>query len=154
MPPAIAKIWLGFFWATATIHLKFLFRSRLLIEKKYSFFFNLYFLIAQSSAIIFSKCCQPLGITFVFFEFIPRCFTISFFEKSDTVAGIAYGYGPQERMPRDSFVIPKKFEFEGLNLNGPSCYDYYLKALYGEYIELPSDDKRQVHYIKVYDLLT
>ena len=74
------------------------------------------------------------------------------FDTSRTVAGIAYGYGPQERMDRESFVKPCKFEFEGLELDGPSCYDTYLKALYGNYMELPPEDKRKVHFMKVYEV--
>lgn len=73
------------------------------------------------------------------------------FEEKDTVAGIAYGYGPQERMDRIAFTTPAEFEFEGLKLTGPSCYNYYLEALFGDYMKLPPEDKRRVHFMQVYE---
>ena len=39
----------------------------------------------------------------------------------------------------------KEYEFEGQLFFGPEDYDTYLRALYGEYMELPPENKRRVH---------
>lgn len=72
------------------------------------------------------------------------------FEETETVGGLVFGYGPQERMNREEYVKPVKMEFEGLTVTAPGCYDEYLRALFGNYMELPPEDKRQVHFMKIY----
>ena len=37
------------------------------------------------------------------------------------------------------------YDFEGEKFYGPEDYDTYLRALYGEYMELPPENKRRVH---------
>ena len=39
----------------------------------------------------------------------------------------------------------KEYEFESQLFFGPEDYDTYLRALYGEYMELPPENKRRVH---------
>ena len=39
----------------------------------------------------------------------------------------------------------KEYEFEGQLFYCPEDYDTYLRALYGEYMELPPENKRRVH---------
>lgn len=39
----------------------------------------------------------------------------------------------------------KEYEFESQLFFGPEDYDTYLRALYGEYLELPPENKRRVH---------
>lgn len=39
-----------------------------------------------------------------------------------------------------------KVEFEGYKFWAPDGYDYYLKSLYGNYMELPPIDKRISHH--------
>ena len=65
-------------------------------------------------------------------------------ETSPFVGGILWGYGPQEKMPK-SFLDPVPLSFEGHELPAPSCWDYYLTQLYGNYMELPPEDKRERH---------
>ena len=60
-----------------------------------------------------------------------------------------WGYGPQERLEK-SEVNSTELEFEGLKVNGLSCYDKYLNNLYGDYMTLPPVEKRITHEIKIY----
>ena len=72
------------------------------------------------------------------------------YEESDTVAGIVYGYGVQERMVKAEFEPAWTFVFEGLRVKGPGCTEKYLTALYGDYMKLPPEEERKVHFMKVY----
>lgn len=65
-------------------------------------------------------------------------------ERSPYVGGFLWGYGPQEKMPK-SFLEPVLVEFEGHLFRAPSCWDYYLEQLYGNYMELPPEEKRIAH---------
>ncbi len=72
------------------------------------------------------------------------------FESSRYVGGVAFGYGPQEKMVREDYEPQTEVIFEGCKVMAPACYDYYLTALYGNYMEFPPEDKRQVHFMKIY----
>lgn len=72
------------------------------------------------------------------------------FESSANVAGIVFGYGPQESCPREEYVSGVPMDFEDCKAMAPGCYDYYLTSLFGDYMELPPEDKRQVHFMKIY----
>ncbi len=72
------------------------------------------------------------------------------FEDSEYVGGIVFGYGPQEKCRRADYVDGRKIPFEGLDVMAPGCSDYYLTSLFGNYMELPPEDKRQVHFMKIY----
>lgn len=41
-------------------------------------------------------------------------------------------------------------QFEGHQFSAFSCWDSYLKELYGDYMKLPPVEKRQTHDMKVY----
>ena len=64
--------------------------------------------------------------------------------KSPYVGGILWGYGPQEKMPKE-FLNPVMLEFEGHLFPAPSCWDLYLSRLYGDYMTLPPEEKRERH---------
>lgn len=48
---------------------------------------------------------------------------------------------------RNDFYIQTKHEFEGRQWNVPKEYDKYLKNMYGDYMKLPSEDKRERHVL-------
>ena len=68
---------------------------------------------------------------------------------SPYVGGFLWGYGPQEKMPK-SFLEPCEVTFEGKKFRAPSCWDYYLKSLYGDYMKLPPEEKRKGHQFDVW----
>lgn len=70
------------------------------------------------------------------------------YDEADEVAAIVdchYG-GERERMPKNVFEPRRKFEFEGHQLWGSEGYDLYLSNLYGNYMELPPEDRRVTHH--------
>ena len=65
-------------------------------------------------------------------------------EGAPYVGGFVWGYGPQEKMPRTMLeTVP--VEFEGHQFPAPACWDMYLTQLFGNYMELPPEDKRILH---------
>ena len=70
-------------------------------------------------------------------------------DKSPYVGGFLWGYGPQEKMPKE-FLEPVEVEFEGHMFPAPKCWDFYLTQLYGDYMQLPPENKRISHDFNVY----
>lgn len=70
------------------------------------------------------------------------------YETLKYVGGIAWGYGPQEKLLKEN-IKDCKISFEGLQVNTFSCYDEYLKNLYGDYMKLPPKEKQVAHIMKV-----
>lgn len=67
------------------------------------------------------------------------------FDQCDYVGGICWGYGPQERMPKKEWLKREEVEFEGHKFWAPGCWDLYLHNLYGDYMQLPPEEKRVNH---------
>lgn len=65
-------------------------------------------------------------------------------DTSPYVGGFLWGYGPQEKMPKD-FLETVYVEFEGHSFPAPKRWDYYLTQLYGDYMQLPPENKRIFH---------
>lgn len=72
------------------------------------------------------------------------------FEEMYYVGGVVFGYGPQERMIREDYVQALPMRFEDCEAVAPGNYDVYLTALFGDYMQLPPEDQRQVHFMKIY----
>ena len=56
----------------------------------------------------------------------------------------------REIVDKDYFGEPILYEFENIKLYGVANYDKYLSKLYGNYMELPSSEKRHVHVTNVW----
>ena len=52
-----------------------------------------------------------------------------------------------EMQPADVFLPVKQGEFEGISVYLPHDYDKYLKHLYGNYMEIPPENKREHHAV-------
>ena len=59
-------------------------------------------------------------------------------------------YGAGERMLKSEFEEPIEVEFEGHKFPAFSCWDSYLKGLYGDYMQLPPVEKRKTHDMVAY----
>ena len=74
------------------------------------------------------------------------------FEKSDLVGVMSSSkYKTEEVIDREGYVDLIDVEFEGKKYHGPSNYDRYLSQLYGDYMQMPPEEKRKTHHtFKVY----
>ena len=72
------------------------------------------------------------------------------FEESHYVGGVVFGYGPQERMEREKYVEQVPMMFEDCLSFAPGSYDYDLKSLFGDYMQLRPEEKRKVHFMRIY----
>ena len=62
-----------------------------------------------------------------------------------------YGiYGMKEILPADLFGEPQLYEYEDIHLYGVEKWDIYLKKIYGNYMQLPPEDKRHTHITSMY----
>ena len=68
--------------------------------------------------------------------------------------GIPTGRGLyyNESHPSSVFFPPIDGEFEGRKVLLPANYDAYLKALFGDYMWIPPEEKRESHFIKELEL--
>lgn len=73
------------------------------------------------------------------------------YNESNYVGIVTWGlYGAGERMPKSEFEKPIEVEFEGYKFPAFSCWDSYLKGLYGDYMQLPPVEKRKTHDMVAY----
>lgn len=73
------------------------------------------------------------------------------YQNCKYVGAITWGlYGVGERMLKCEFEKQVMVQFEGHQFPAFSCWDSYLKGLYGDYMKLPPVEKRQTHDMKVY----
>ena len=72
------------------------------------------------------------------------------FGNTKYVGVLCGGYGKRECMPYADWVNYSEAEFEGDKYAIPGCWDYYLTSLYGNYMELPPEDKRKTHSVIAY----
>lgn len=68
------------------------------------------------------------------------------YDTSAEVCNYAGAWGKREFMSRAWFGEGVPVSFEGLELNGPSEYDRYLRQLYGNYMQLPPVEKQVTHH--------
>ena len=73
------------------------------------------------------------------------------YEDSNYVGIVTWGfYGVGERMLKSEFEQDVEVEFEGHKFPAFSCWDSYLKGLYGDYMKLPPIEKRKTHDMVAY----
>ena len=71
------------------------------------------------------------------------------YEKCEYVGCLEWGYGAQKKKKKVDVEQIVQVEFEGMQVNAFSCWDEYLKNLYGDYMTLPPEEKRIVHLAKI-----
>lgn len=90
---------------------------------------------------------KPIGVKGIVKRINKICIKYDY-EKSKYVGGIAWGYGPEEKLLREK-IDNVEVEFEGMKVNTFACYDEYLTNLYGDYMKLPPNDKQIAHIMQV-----
>lgn len=84
-------------------------------------------------------------------ESIERIAARYFYDDSEYVGAITWGlYGAGERMLKSEFEQAVEVEFEGYKFPAFSCWDSYLKGLYGDYMQLPPVNQRKTHDMVAY----
>lgn len=73
------------------------------------------------------------------------------YDECKYVGAITWGlYGFGERMLKSEFEQAVEVEFEGHKFPAFSCWDSYLRGLYGDYMQLPPVEKRKTHDMVAY----
>lgn len=67
-------------------------------------------------------------------------------DKSLYTGNMMGAYRTRELVPTSWYGDSSYYEFEGIKLRGIKEYDLYLKQLYGDYMQLPPEDKRRIHF--------
>jgi lipopolysaccharide cholinephosphotransferase len=68
------------------------------------------------------------------------------FETCDYIGCLVWGYGIKEKISKKSFESTVEVQFEDGYYDAPIGYDEYLTNLYGDYLQLPSEEKRVSHH--------
>ena len=67
-------------------------------------------------------------------------------KESKYTGNMMGAYKTRELIPTDWYGDNSYYEFEGIKLRGIKEYDLYLKQLYGDYMQLPPEEKRKIHF--------
>lgn len=74
------------------------------------------------------------------------------FDKSGYAGNMLGRKREHEAVPRVWWNGPVEFPFEQTTICSPTGYDAYLKHIYGDYMKLPPENKRESHYIEILKL--
>ncbi len=72
------------------------------------------------------------------------------YDDSTLVAVYCGSYGPKEVFPKAWLQSQVMFPYEDMEVALPSGYDNYLRQYYGDYMQLPPEEKRVSHHLKAY----
>lgn len=65
--------------------------------------------------------------------------------KATTVANLFGAWAMKENIRIETMGAPTLYQFEDTYFYGPQGYDEYLCHLYGDYMQLPPEEKRHIH---------
>ena len=68
------------------------------------------------------------------------------FDSSDWAGNLIGNWDGKEIMPREVFGEPVPYRFEGHEILGPEKADEFLTNLYGDWRQLPPEEKRVGHH--------
>ena len=66
--------------------------------------------------------------------------------KSKYIGNIMGAYRTREIVPADYYGEGAFYQFEDMQLRGLAKYEEYLTYTYGDYMQLPPEDKRKTHF--------
>lgn len=72
------------------------------------------------------------------------------YENASRVSSLLGGSKHGWSIPKDDYENMVEVEFEGHMLPAMGCWDEYLTKCYGDYMQLPPENKRQTHCLKAW----
>ena len=69
--------------------------------------------------------------------------------KANYIGTITGAYKTREIVPAEYFGIEEEavyLEFEDMKIRVPKQYEVYLTHMFGDYMQLPPEEKRKIHY--------
>ena len=72
------------------------------------------------------------------------------FDTSAIVGNLVGAWGKREFVKREYFGTPKEYKFESITVYGVEQPDKYLTHIYGDYMQLPPEEKRVSHHSYIY----
>ena len=110
---------------------------------------NKYKAIGKIPLQIYAKLIGCERITKKLFKLAPQFD----YDTSNNVAAVAWSCGKGELFKKTEYIeTTAEVEFHGHMFHAPGCWDKYLKSMYGNYQELPPENKRHGHIMDVYIL--
>lgn len=67
--------------------------------------------------------------------------------KTKKVAIVSWQSNEGGNMPENEFLHPIQVDFNGIKVNSPADYDAYLSSIYGDYMQVPPENKRTTHHV-------
>ena len=67
-------------------------------------------------------------------------------QGSKYIGNIMGAYRTREIVPAEYYGKGAMYQFEDIQMRGLELYDEYLKYTYGDYMQLPPEDKRKTHF--------
>ena len=78
---------------------------------------------------------------------VQKAYAADAFDKRDYAATVCGSYRLKEILPRKVYDTYTVREFEGHSFKALADYDTYLSSIYGDYMQLPPEDKRVSHHV-------
>lgn len=72
------------------------------------------------------------------------------YDTAVNVANFGGAWGAKEISPKEWVEPSVQHEFEGMMVNIPGNYDAYLTRMYGNYMQLPPEEKRVSHHLHAF----
>ena len=66
--------------------------------------------------------------------------------NSNNIGCLMGAYRTNQIVPKEYFGKGRMYDFETIKLNGPELYDRYLTQMYGDYMKLPPEESRKIHF--------
>lgn len=98
---------------------------------------------------LFRSCIRPFSM-FIDANTVIKLATKYDFNKCKYVKDLVWPSSYKIRIPREDFDEYIDVEFEGRLFKSIKNYDNYLRMVYGDYMQLPPEDKRVCHNIKAW----
>lgn len=72
------------------------------------------------------------------------------FENKNFISNVYGAWGAKETVSAEVMGTPKLYDFDDTQFFGVEKPHEYLKRLYGDYMQLPPEDKRHIHIVEMY----